>query len=84
MFYKRCFSNSSPRLATVGNPFRGTIAIARFWCAKWEGFWRTVLRRVLRSGLSMVFTVEKGSEKGFSEGVLRRGFPEAASERATP
>ena len=37
-----------------------------------------VLRRLLRRGLSMDFTAKEGSEKGFSEGVLRRGFAEGA------
>ena len=48
-----------------------------------EGFWGRVLgkkvpRWVLRSGLAVRgFTVKKVL-KGFSEGVLRRGFPESA------
>ena len=35
-----------------------------------------VLRRVLRRCLAVCFTRRTGSEKGFLEGVLRRGFRE--------
>ena len=34
-----------------------------------EGFWGRVLRRVLRRGSAMGFTVRKGSEKGSQKGL---------------
>ena len=37
MFSKRCFSDSSPRLATEENPFRGTKNACRHQC--FEAFW---------------------------------------------
>ena len=34
-----------------------------------EGFWGKVLRRVLKRGPTMGFTVKKGSEKGSQKGL---------------
>ena len=45
----------------------------------WEGFWGRVLRRVLKRGPALGFTVkkcsEKGSQKGFAEKAVSRRVP---------
>ena len=46
----------------------------------WEGFWGS-LRRVLGRRPPMDFTVKKGSQKGFLEGVFQKVRP---SESTTP
>ena len=52
----------------------------------WEGLWGRVLKRALRRGPAMGFTVnkgpEKGSQKGFWEGVSRRCLERPLAEYA--
>ena len=62
------FWGTKKRLCSLGARLRVVrqhsllrMVLRRFW----EGFWGRVLRRVLRSGLSMGFSVKKGSQKGF-------------------
>ena len=64
------------RTATQSSKIR---VLRRFW----QGFWGRVLRRVLRRGSAMGFTVlrrvlRRGSEKGVSRRCLERPFGEDA------